>query len=134
MNKLKSMLYRFMYGRYGSDQFNVFLMVLTIVLLVLNMIFFKNGFLSLLIWVILIYQIFRTYSKNIYKRRMENNKFLTLIHPFKKRANLAKKQAQDKEHRYFICPSCKQNVRVPRGKGKIVITCPKCGNKFEKRT
>lgn len=134
MNKFKSMLYRFMYGRYGNDQLNVFLLGVAIVLLLLNSFLFKSTIISLLIWIVLFYEIFRTYSRNIYKRRSENEKFLRWIHPFKKRANLAKKQAQDKEHKYFICPSCKQNVRVPKGRGKIVITCPKCGNKFEKRT
>lgn len=76
MNKFKSMLYRFMYGRYGNDQLNVFLLGLSIVLIILNGIVFKNGIVSLLVWILLIYEIFRTYSRNIYKRRRENEVFL----------------------------------------------------------
>ena len=67
--------------------------------------------------------IFRCLSRNIYKRYRENLRFLMLLDRFK-----------DKEHRYFICPKCRQPVRVPKGKGKISITCPKCSEKFIKKT
>ena len=134
MNKLKSALYRFMYGRYGGDQLNTFILVLTAIVMLLNIFLFKNGIVSVVIWVMLILNIYRCYSRNIYKRRSENQKFLNLIAPFTKRKNLAKKQSQDKDHKYFICPSCKQNIRVPKGRGKITITCPSCQTKFDKRS
>lgn len=134
MSKFKSALYRFMSGRYGNDSLNNFIMISALVFMLLNAFWWKNGIVYTVVWALLILNIFRSYSRNIYKRRMENSKFQTLVKPITKRFGLAKKQKTDKEHRYFICPSCSQNVRVPRGKGKIVITCPKCGNKFERKS
>lgn len=134
MNKFKNALYRFMSGRYGNDSLNNFIMISALVFMLLNAFWWKNGIVYTVVWALLILNIFRSYSRNIYKRRMENSKFQTLVKPITKRFGLAKKQKTDKEHRYFICPSCSQNVRVPRGKGKIVITCPKCGNKFERKS
>jgi ribosomal protein L37AE/L43A len=67
--------------------------------------------------------IFRTLSRNTYKRYQENRKFLAL-----------QQRIKDRDHRYFSCPRCKQTVRVPRGKGKIAISCPKCKEKFIKKT
>ncbi len=134
MNKIKNALYKFMYGRYGNDALNNFIFAIIFILIIANGLWWKNGIVYGVIWGLLAIDIYRTYSRNIYQRRMENNKFLELIRPISKRVNLAKKQSKDKHHRYFICPSCSQNVRVPKGKGKIVITCPKCGHKFERKS
>lgn len=134
MNKFQNALSRFMAGRYGSDQFNIFLLVLAVVLMILNLFFIRNSFVSTIVWLLLIYNLFRTYSRNIYKRREENEKYLALLQPLQKRINIIKKNHQDKEHKYFLCPSCKQMVRVPRGRGKITITCPKCKHQFDKRS
>ena len=68
-----------MSGRYGSDQFNIFLVVLTLILLLLYVFFIKEPFLVIIIWLVLLYYLFRTYSRNIYRRRQENEKFLSLI-------------------------------------------------------
>lgn len=134
MNKFQNALSRFMAGRYGSDQFNIFLLVLAVVLMILNLFFIRNSFVSTIVWLLLIYNLFRTYSRNIYKRREENEKYLALLQPLQKRINIIKKNHQDKEHKYFLCPNCKQMVRVPRGRGKITITCPKCKHQFDKRS
>lgn len=134
MNKFQNALYRFMMGRYGSDQFNMFLLILAIVLMILNLFFIRNTFLSTIVWLILIYSLFRTYSRNIYKRKVENDKYLSLIQPIQKRINIIKKNREDHEHKYFLCPECKQTVRVPKGRGKITITCPKCNHKFDKKS
>ena len=134
MDKFKNSLIKFMSGRYGSDQFNIFLVVLALILLLLYVFFIKESFLVLIIWLVLLYYLFRTYSRNIYRRRQENERFLSLIHPIKRRYNLIKNNQQDKEHKYFLCPSCKQMVRVPRRRGKITITCPKCKHKFDKKS
>ncbi|MFQ8705934.1 MAG: hypothetical protein ACLR9T_07700 [Thomasclavelia sp.] len=134
MNKFQNALYRFMMGRYGSDQFNMFLLILAIVLMILNLFFIRNTFLSTIVWLILIYSLFRTYSRNIYKRKAENDKYLSLIQPIQKRINIIKKNREDHEHKYFLCPECKQTVRVPKGRGKITITCPKCNHKFDKKS
>lgn len=131
MNKLSGMLYKFMYGRYGNDRLNKWLLVFTLILIVLNGFLFHNGILNIITWILLFIAIFRCYSKNISKRQQENYKFERILYPFQHLFNVAKKQAMDKEHKYFFCPNCKQTVRVPKGKGKIVITCPKCRMKFD---
>lgn len=134
MNNFKYKLYQFMSGRYGSDNLSLFLLISSLVLLVLNMFVFQNMILSTLVWVVLIFNVYRTYSKNIYKRRKENDKYLQITSPIRKRISVLKKQSKDKQHKYFICPNCKQLVRVPRGKGKITITCPSCKHAFDKKS
>ena len=134
MNKFQNARYRFMSGRYGSDQLNNFLLIFALILLILNLFVIRNPYLATIIWIILIINIFRTYSRNIYKRRAENDKFLSLIQPVKKRINIIKSNKNDKMHKYFLCPNCKQTVRVPRGRGQITITCPKCKQKFDKKS
>ena len=126
--KIGDALRRFMIGRYGSDQLGRWLLGAAIALIVLGMIGNRTGSavlagLSLLAYVPLIWSIFRMYSRNIEARRRENlafGRFLTRI--------------RDREHRYYACPKCRQTVRVPRGRGKINIRCPKCGEQFIKKT
>lgn len=134
MKKLKNAFYRFMYGRYGTDQLNMFLLGLSVVLMMVNAIWFQNQIIYILVWILLLVSIFRTYSRKVVNRRKENRKFLELMKPFRKKAKLTKKQMQDKEHRYFMCPNCKQNVRVPKGRGKITITCPRCQTRFDRKS
>lgn len=134
MKKWQESLYQFMSGRYGSDQLNIFLLIAAVVLLFLNIFVLKSEIVSIISWLLLILEIFRTYSRNIYKRRQENEKFLALINPFKKQYLVFKNNRNDKEHKYFLCPSCKQLVRVPKGRGKITITCPTCKTRFDKKS
>lgn len=126
---------KFMYGRYGSDQLNIVLLVAAIA------ISFTNSILSLIFWNSFVYNrvlnpilyllmlallglgIFRMLSRNIYARQKENRKFRQLWSCL-----------TDRKNRYFRCPRCKQTVRVPRKRGKINITCPKCGERFIKKT
>ncbi len=121
-------------GCYGMDQFSLFL-----VLLVLPLSFLFNliniPYLSLLAYAPLIYCYFRIFSKNITKRQQENFRFLRYWYPFKKKLLSYWQRLKDsKTHRYYHCPSCKQTLRVPRGRGNIRITCPKCKTQFSKRT
>ena len=118
---------RFMMGRYGRhDRLNVTLLVVSLILTVASM-FLRNktGVLvtTLLSYVFLFWSLFRCFSRNPYKRYNENRRFLLLIDRIK-----------DRNNRYYCCPKCRQTVRVPRGKGKIAITCPKCREKFIKKT
>ena len=117
----------FMIGRYGSDKLNTYLLGAGVVLMLIGAIFGGKFLLaswcSLLSYVPLIWCIFRMYSKNIEARRRENAAFVTYFNRMK-----------DKEHRYFRCPRCRQTVRVPRGRGKINIRCPKCSERFIKTT
>ncbi len=108
---------RFMYGRYGVDALGKFMIGAALVLCVLNM-FLRSTLISTLTWALLIYSYYRMFSRNIQKRYNENVKFLNL----KKR----------KTHHIYKCPTCKQKIRIPRGKGRICITCPKCKTEFTK--
>jgi len=119
--KMGDALRRFMYGRYGADQLGTALMVLGLVLCFLGA--FLWDLLSVFAWAVLIYYSFRVFSKNIPRRRQENAWFLRVTAPLR-----------DRQHRYFRCPGCRQSVRVPRGKGRIAIKCPKCGTRFEKKS
>lgn len=119
-------LQRIMMGRYGHDRLNMALLGLGLVLTIITM-FVTNKLMVLLLTtlysVLLFVSLFRCFSRNTYKRYNENRKFLLMIDRIKDRSN-----------RYFVCPKCRQTVRVPRGKGKIAITCPKCREKFIKKT
>ena len=123
-----------MAGRYGVDELSKFLNIVLLVLLVLS-IFIRSGILYLLALGILIYSYFRMFSRNISKRYEENQKFVNFRYRnVVKWNNFKKRFAQRKEYRYYHCPQCKQTVRVPRGRGKICITCPKCRTEFVKKS
>ncbi len=120
--KLGEKLRQFMYGRYGSDQLSLCLLGVGVVLCLAGS-FPQLYWLGFLAYVPLGWSIFRMYSRNVYKRRAENQRFLQFLRPLR-----------DRKNRYFSCPRCRQKVRVPRGKGKIRIICPSCGERFERRT
>lgn len=123
-----------MYGRYGTDQLNLFLLICAFSISVISN-FIPIPFFGYLGLIPLIYSIYRTFSKNIAKRRSENEKFLHVWRKFTRFFKNFKKNAADRKiYKYFKCPNCSQKVRVPKGKGKISITCPKCKTKFIKTT
>ena len=124
--KLKIGFSRFMMGRYGTDKLNTAILMAGVAICVLTL-FTKNALLDMLLTLLaygfMFLAIFRSFSRNTYKRYQENRKYLQLMDRIK-----------DRQHRYYNCPRCHQVVRVPRGKGKIAITCPKCKEKFIKKT
>ena len=126
-----------MYGRYGVDQFSRFLTFAALVLLVLKI--FIKGLLGSILWyaavILLVYAYFRMFSKNFNKRRAENAKYLKISGPIiNELKNKRERFSQRKDYAFFKCPSCKAVLRVPRGKGKIRVTCRKCGTAFERKT
>lgn len=132
-------LYNFMAGRNGVDQLSIGLLVSALVINILAR-FFYFAFplplvFQLLSAAIMVWCIFRILSRNITRRRQENDKFLSIWNAvrgwFSKRRDT---HLDKKTHKYFTCPKCGQKLRVPKGKGKIRITCAKCGNRFERRT
>lgn len=130
---MKEKLYRFMQGRYGNDQFNRFLMLVLFVLLVISM--FGPRLLYIPCLLLLGYTYFRIFSKDIYKRRAENAVYLRYEYRVKQFwATWRRDMQQRKTHHIYRCPSCKQKIRIPRGKGKIEIRCPKCNRTFVKRS
>ncbi len=117
---------QFMLGRYGGDKLNIALVWVSLGAYLLHLLIPFAGvklLLMLFYYGLLGWAIFRMLSRNTYKRYEENRKYLRFMERLK-----------DREHRYFDCPRCRQPVRVPRGKGKISITCPKCQEKFIKKT
>lgn len=136
---MKKWFTNFMMGRYGSDNFGRFLCILSCILLVVSIIVGGASTAGMIIWGIalamLIYAYFRMFSRKVNKRFAENYKYLNIKNKFtgffKKRIDRIK---QSKTHKFFKCPGCKAVVRVPKGKGKIKITCPKCGVQFVKKT
>ena len=133
---MREKIARFMAGRNGNDQLNRFLLLVDIVLLLIAAIF-KDGvgrYVYPLVFVLLAYAYFRMLSRNVYKRREENSRWLNRIWRFKSRFQGARDRHADKAHKYYTCKACKTICRVPVGKGKIVITCPKCGAQIHAKT
>lgn len=124
--KLSAGLRNFMTGRYGTDRLNMVILCAGLFVSLLTM-FSRSAVFSLVCMVLsyglMIWAICRTLSRNTYARYQENRKFLQFWNRLK-----------DRKNRYFDCPKCRQVVRVPRGKGKISITCPRCKEKFIKKT
>ncbi len=135
MRKFQNAIYRFMYGRYGHDKLNLFLIIFTLILSILFSLFLRGQFLpSLLTYGLLIWILYRSMSKNHYRRRKELSKFMTLTRPIRSAYRQIKRNVTDKTYRYYTCPQCGQKVRVPRGKGKIEISCPSCRRKFTRKS
>lgn len=136
--KLQNAIARFMYGRNGSDQLNIALLAVYLVV-VLVQTFFRRSAAAMLVFnlitlVLAIVILYRLFSRKLDKRRSENARFLNWWYPLKNRLAGAKARRQDKEHKYFTCKNCKTICRVPAGKGKIQITCPKCGRTINGRS
>lgn len=120
---------RFMMGRYGTDQFSIALLILGLVLSLFGGLFFWG--LTLAADVLYIYVLFRFFSRNIPARQKENMAFLRLWQPVKNWFSVQKQRfAQRKQYKYFKCPNCKQQLRAPRGRGEIEVTCQRCHNVF----
>lgn len=116
----------FMQGRYGTDRLNMAILCVGLAASLLSA-FIQVPSVCLFFWALsyglMFWAIFRCLSRNTYKRYQENRKFLQIFDRLK-----------DRQHRYFSCPKCRQTVRVPRGKGKISISCPRCKEKFIRKT
>lgn len=130
---IRNTLQRFFYGRYGNDQLNTALLALYLVLFLLC----QMTRLDILYYLSLLALgglVFRMLSRNLVRRRAENDLFLQMIEPLRNWYRLRRTIHRDKEHCYFRCPNCGQHLRVPRGKGKIQVTCRGCGATFEEKS
>ncbi len=129
-----SFIQRFMVGRNGPDNLSVAAFISALIVNSLA-VFFRLEILKILSVMLIAYCIFRMLSKNIDRRRSESMKFMMIITPIKDWTMQKIVQIRSsKTHKFFKCPSCKNMLRVPRGKGKIHITCPKCGERFDGKT
>ena len=131
--KLGNALSRFMYGRNGTDQLGWASLILLLVLNTVSL-FTRGGgeavrtVLSTVSFLLMVCILFRMFSRNLPKRRSENAWFLNkIVRPLRAGSQNRRMRSADKDHKYFTCPNCRTVCRVPRGKGRIIITCPKCG-------
>ncbi len=130
MNRFRN----FMYGRYGFDQFTRALIICALVLSIL-MNLTRVSWLILIAYLPFIYALYRVFSKNIQRRTQENTMYMRLTGNLRNRLiHLKLYLVGTKTHKYYKCSHCKQMIRVPRDKGKISITCPKCRHEFVRRT
>lgn len=131
---MREKLIRFMQGRYGFDAFSGFLSGTAFFCMVLSLFFRRSPFYLVGI-ALLLYCYYRTFSKNISARYKENTAYLKYQN--RVTAGLRRKKsemAQRKTHHIYRCPSCRQKIRVPRGRGRIAIRCPKCNTEFIKKS
>lgn len=135
---MKEKFMRFMQGRYGVDQLSKALLVIGLISILLAS-FFRGSLVGTFFyyvgWFLIIYCYFRMFSKNVSKRYAENQAYLAKS--YKIRYFFAKQKdlfRQRKQYHIYKCPGCSQKIRIPRGKGKIEICCPKCGTKFIKKS
>lgn len=132
LQNLAYKLQGFMYGRYGADILSKHLNIAALVLVILSLFvpFLYPLSLGLLVW-----STFRMYSKNIYSRARERDAYLRFLNKLKRRKNLLKNRWRDrKTHRFYKCPGCKEYLRVPKGRGEVHITCPKCRHEIMRNT
>lgn len=125
---------QFMNGRYGVDNFSRFLIYTSVIITLIGTIT-RINLLVTLAYIPLVYSLYRILSKDINKRIQENYKYFNIRDRYKHKFDqFIARVKGTKNYKYYTCPSCKQKIRVPKGKGKICITCPKCRTEFIKRT
>ena len=130
---MREKLSRFMQGRYGNDRFNQVLMITALVCMVLS--FLGLNIFYTIALILMVYAYFRMFSRKIYQRAAENQKYLQQEMKLRNWfAGQKRLLAQRKTHHIYKCPSCKQKLRVPRGRGRIEIRCKKCGTTFIKKS
>ena len=131
---MREKLIRFMQGRYGADAFSRFLLGVSVACILLSM-FFPKGPFNLLGILLIAYCYFRMFSKNIPKRYQENMTYLKYQNKVTSKFRKFKSEMkQRKTHHIYRCPTCRQKIRVPKGRGRIAIRCPKCNNEFIKKS
>ena len=123
-----------MEGRYGADELSMVLNTAAVILMFLGYMPHMQ-WLSIMTWIVLIWSVYRTLSRNITKRREELNKYYGIKKKITDKFSLWKVMWQErKTHVFFKCKNCGAVLRVPKGRGEIVVTCPKCQSKIDKKT
>ncbi len=131
---MREKLRQFMIGRYGTDGLNQFLSIASIVMLLISLITRVSLF-TYVGMVLLILCYYRSLSRNISKRTEENYKFYTVKDRIRGKSSGLKDQWDNRKlYHYYRCPQCRQKLRVPRGRGRIQISCPRCGTQFIKKS
>ena len=134
---LREKLAKLMYGRYGVDQLGRAMLIFALVLCVLSLFVPRrlSGIIYYISLIFIILMYIRMFSKNIQKRYQENNKYLSLKASFLRKFQREKEIfSQRRFYHFYRCPRCRQRIRIPRGKGRIEIRCPKCSQTFIKKS
>lgn len=134
---LREKLAKLMYGRYGVDQLGRAMLIFALVLCVLSLFVPRrlSGIIYYISLILIILMYIRMFSKNIQKRYQENNKYLSLKASFLGKFQREKEIfSQRRFYHFYRCPRCRQRIRIPRGKGRIEIRCPKCSQTFIKKS
>ena len=122
---MRHWLDRLMYGRYKMDKLGYMLMIISMITAFISPLI--TGEMILFAYLLFAWEVYRFFSRNIYKRSRENQKYLSLVNGMKKRLTLQKNKIRDcRTHKYFGCPTCHNTLRVPKGRGEINVTCPVC--------
>ncbi len=123
-----------MQGRYGQDAFTRFLLGAMLACVVLNLLV-GSRFLSIMAWALLVYAYFRLFSRNHAARYAENQRYLNATAKLRYWFDQQKRLKEERKyHHIYVCPRCRQKIRIPKGKGKIMVRCPKCRHEFQKRS
>lgn len=130
---MRKKLYEFSYGRYGTDQLSIFLIIFYFLLRTLSLTLHATILIYLAVPAV-VFAYYRIFSRNISARQQENQKYLQYTAPYWDKFNFFIHNLRDKEHRYFRCPKCRQRLRVPRNKGTVKINCSKCNCSFQEKT
>ena len=137
MNGFRYKIYRFMQGRRGIDQFDRFLLAAALVMMLGSMFFGWIRIIYVFLYyvgsVLFIYAYFRAFSRNLYKREMENNWYLAMKYKLTKGKSLRQRRYERSIYTYFKCPGCGQKMRAPKGKGTIKVTCHQCNTEFNRK-
>lgn len=132
--RMGARLQRFMYGRYGSDELSYFLSGVSLVFLCLS-VFRVLWWMYFIGLALMVFSAFRSLSRNLPKRRAERQRYLRLTRPLRDHFALQRNRRRDrKTHLYFKCKQCRAVLRVPRNKGTIDVTCPRCHTITVKKT
>lgn len=131
---IREKLRRLLAGRYGPDELTIVLDGAALVLFLLGLLL-RNGTFTLLAFAAMIWAIYRVMSRKFDKRSRELQIWYGIKSRLTDEYKLLKSRWQDrKTHVYFRCACCRTALRVPKGKGSIRVTCPRCGNTVTKRT
>ena len=134
INMIRNFLRTFMIGRYGPDHLSVAMMIVSFALYI-TYAFLRYPVIILVMYLIAGLMFYRILSRNIQRRRAENDRFIRYYWPVKTKVkNFFNNIKQRRTHNFYKCPGCKNTLRVPKGKGKILVTCPKCKEKFQTKT